>query len=74
MVVKGAVLRALNKANGPARFSSCSYGFLIDELYQPDKIDAHKNVRPRKNETDGKRYINNSIFWLIQKVVLRPKL
>ncbi|KAJ4299563.1 hypothetical protein N0V90_004809 [Kalmusia sp. IMI 367209] len=64
-VAKGAILRALKKRDGPKRNIQCSYGFLRDELYDPDKHPEHKRARSKVDEADGERYIIDTIDWLI---------
>ena len=65
----GAVLRALNKSNGPARVSLSSYGFLRTEPHEPDCIEAHREVKkPTYDPLDGKHYVKNTIDWLVKKV------
>jgi hypothetical protein len=64
----GAVLRALEKEEGPARITQSSYGFLRTEPHEPEVFQAHKEVRPTIDKLDGKRYIRNTIDWLVKKV------
>jgi hypothetical protein len=66
-VARGAVLRALNKANGPTRISRSSYGILTDELF--DKNDPkHKGLKGRRSRADGRIYIRDTIQWQISVV------
>ncbi|KAH7067280.1 hypothetical protein BKA63DRAFT_521873 [Paraphoma chrysanthemicola] len=65
-VARGAVLRALNKKDGPARITQCSYGFLCSMPYEPEEIDAHKGTKCRINAADGERYVDGVIKWVIQ--------
>ncbi|PVI00853.1 hypothetical protein DM02DRAFT_671732 [Periconia macrospinosa] len=65
-VARGAVLRALDKRLGPSRFTQSSYGFLISEPYEPDLYKEHKETRCRINKVDGEKYVDNTIFWVIQ--------
>ncbi|PGG98329.1 hypothetical protein AJ79_08896 [Helicocarpus griseus UAMH5409] len=53
--------------------SSLSYGFLTDELYRPDLIEAHRSVKPRRDRMDGQLYVKNAIQWIIQKGESYPK-
>jgi hypothetical protein len=69
-VARGAVLRAFNKEQGPLRNTSCSYGFLRTEPYEPEEFAAHKNARCIIDKTDGEKYIDGTIKWLIQKVCI----
>ncbi|KAF2734482.1 hypothetical protein EJ04DRAFT_602989 [Polyplosphaeria fusca] len=64
-VARGAVLRALNKSDGPARITHCSYGFLLNELYQPQVHPAHKGARVTIDPDDGRRFVNSAIDWVI---------
>jgi hypothetical protein len=68
VVARGAVLRAFNKDHGPDRITSCSYGFLRSEPYEPEEFAAHKNTRCIIDKADGEKYIDGTINWLIQKV------
>ncbi|KAH7083967.1 hypothetical protein FB567DRAFT_581428 [Paraphoma chrysanthemicola] len=65
-VARGAVLRALNKKDGPARITQCSYGFLSSMPYEPEEFDAHKGTKCRINAADGERYVDGVIKWVIQ--------
>lgn len=64
----GAVLRALNKRDGPKRISRSSYGFLCTEEHEPDEFPAHRGIRPFSEPLDGRKYVKYTIFWLINKV------
>ena len=70
-VARGAVLRSLNKDNGPTRQSRASFGFLRTEEYNtkqllPEYIEAA--VRPSVDPIDGWEWVKNTIFWVIQAV------
>lgn len=67
-VAKGAVLRALDKRRGPDRITQCSYGVLMSEPYEPDVFEAHRSTTCRINKDDGERYVDHTIFWVIQAV------
>jgi hypothetical protein len=68
-VASGAVLRALNRADGPTRVIQSSYGFLRNEPWAPDRIDAHRHSNPqRADPNDGDRYVKNTIYWVVKKV------
>lgn len=67
-VSAGAVLRALNKKNGPARISRSSYGLLCTKEHRPDKFPAHVSMNPFTDTLDGLKYLKNTITWLINKV------
>lgn len=67
-VVRGVVFRAHNKDYGPRRITSCSYGFLICEPYDPELIPAHRGARPKICDVDGIEWIDDTIAWLIVKV------
>jgi len=64
----GAVLRALEKEDGPARITQSSYGFLRTEPHEPDNFQAHKEVRPTIDKVDGGKYVRHTIDWLVKKV------
>ena len=64
----GAVRRALNKEGGPKRISRSSYGFLRAEEYDKENTPAHTGIRPRIDNVDGKKYVRNTILWLMKVV------
>jgi hypothetical protein len=72
-VALGAIRRALNKEGGPRRISRSSYGFLRAEEYDKENIPAHAKVKPRIDNVDGKKYVRDTILWLM-KVVRNTKL
>ena len=72
-VARGAVLRSLNKDNGPTRQSLASFGFLRTEQYDPngplpEYIEA--KVVPRVDPIDGWQNVKDTIYWVIQAVSL----
>ncbi|OCL14979.1 hypothetical protein AOQ84DRAFT_307992 [Glonium stellatum] len=66
-VASGAILRALNKEDGPARFIRSSYGFLRTEPYEPEVTPAHVGVKPSYDHLDGNQYIRDTIDWVVKK-------
>ncbi len=76
-VASGAVLRALNKKNGPARHAECSYGFLgwepLQELHHPDGDPGHSYNRNMAvfDPDDGETYIQVINYFMI-KVCTSP--
>lgn len=68
VVARGAMLRAFNKEHGPPRTTSCSYGLLRSEYFDPEGCSAHKGLRPSISDIDGRRYIYETIEWIINKV------
>lgn len=80
-VASGAVLRALNKENGPKRHVLSSYGLLRTEPYEPEVWDrypevrdAHRSSRPTYNPHEGLRYIKDTLHWVVKKVRELPAL
>ncbi len=67
-VSSGAVIRALDLENGPAREAESSYGFLRREPYQPELL-GHCDAVPTLDELDGQLYVT-AIDYFIQKVSL----
>ena len=67
-IARGAVLRALNKQNGPQRHLQTSFGFLRTELHDPLRVAAHKGIRPTSDKVDGFDSIEGTIYWVLQKV------
>ncbi|KAF2103966.1 hypothetical protein NA57DRAFT_70177 [Rhizodiscina lignyota] len=61
----GAVLRALDKENGPDRYTQCSYGLLRHMVHDEKSIPQQRGAQPWKGK-DGLPYIS-SITWFIQK-------
>ncbi|KAI9693060.1 MAG: hypothetical protein M1822_005055 [Bathelium mastoideum] len=68
-VARGAVLRSLNKENGPSRISRLSYGFQRTEHYKDFKEHVEAGVVPSVDKVDGFKYVKNTIEWVIQKGV-----
>ena len=64
-VAHGAVLRALDKDDGPARITNSSYGFLRSEPF--GEWPEHTGVRAHTDKLDGFRYVDNTIDWLVKK-------
>ncbi|KAF2160207.1 hypothetical protein M409DRAFT_29292 [Zasmidium cellare ATCC 36951] len=65
-VARGALLRALDKRNGPSRISRSSFGFLRHERY--GDADEHKEAGAAKemDPVDNIEYVRNTIHWVIQ--------
>jgi len=74
-VASGAVLRALDKRNGPARILRSSYGILCREIYDDD-FPGHVEANNLALDLDGEEYVKDSMVWLIKKVRSRmaPRL
>ncbi|OBT41085.1 hypothetical protein VE00_09322 [Pseudogymnoascus sp. WSF 3629] len=66
-VVRGALIRANDKSDGPDRIPQLSYGVEIMEEYNAEKFSAHKGTRPTLDKIDGRYYVNDVISWLIIK-------
>ncbi|KAK2601848.1 hypothetical protein QQS21_004631 [Conoideocrella luteorostrata] len=64
-VASGAVLRALNKEQGPQRKARSSYGILRAEPF--GTCDEHKGLRPSYDRHDGHAYIRNTIDWVLKR-------
>ena len=67
-MARGAVLRALNKRFGPIRILQCSYGFILSEPYEPEVVEAYRRTVCRINHTDGERYVDETIRWVLRAV------
>ncbi|KAG4032827.1 hypothetical protein MFRU_006g02900 [Monilinia fructicola] len=66
-VASGAVLRALDKKNGPERISQSSYGFLRYELWEPQRWHGHKKAKePEANELDGEKYVPTVDYFMVK--------
>ena len=67
-MVRGALIRANDKSDGPDRISQLSYGVEIMEEHNPERFSAHERVKPTVDKIDGRYYVNSTISWLIIKV------
>ncbi|CAH0056992.1 unnamed protein product [Clonostachys solani] len=63
-VASGAVLRALNKSQGPKREARSSYGILRAEPF--GEHEEHKDLSPYYDRHDGQPYIRNTIDWVLK--------
>ncbi|KAF5704611.1 Hsp70 chaperone protein [Fusarium mundagurra] len=63
-VASGAVLRALNKANGPERIARSSYGILRTEPF--GQYPEHAGLKPSYDRHDGMPYIKQTIDWVLK--------
>ncbi|KAJ3547643.1 hypothetical protein NM208_g1412 [Fusarium decemcellulare] len=63
-VASGAVLRALNKEQGPSREARSSYGILRTEPF--GEYPEHENLKPSYDAHDGQPYIMNTIDWVLK--------
>ncbi|KAL2211435.1 hypothetical protein CC79DRAFT_1392753 [Sarocladium strictum] len=63
-VASGAVLRALNKANGPERIARSSYGILRTEHF--GQYHEHAGLKPSYDRHDGMPYIKATIDWVLK--------
>ncbi|KIX02790.1 uncharacterized protein Z518_08732 [Rhinocladiella mackenziei CBS 650.93] len=70
-VARGAILRALNKENGPVRITRTSYGVLCTDLYDKES-PLHQGLRGRRDLVDGELYIYDTIHWKILKGDVLP--
>ncbi|KAH6633440.1 hypothetical protein C7974DRAFT_171421 [Boeremia exigua] len=69
-VATGAILRAINKANGPSRIPCQSIGVLRRIPCDDDNEDYAADVlrQPRKWSTEeAKEYVMDTIFWVVKK-------
>ncbi|TGO36697.1 hypothetical protein BHYA_0117g00210 [Botrytis hyacinthi] len=71
-VASGAVLRALDKKNGPERISQSSYGFLRHEPWQPRLYPGHERARPDESELDGEKYVATIDYFMVKGNPIRP--
>ncbi|TGO62414.1 hypothetical protein BOTNAR_0114g00130 [Botryotinia narcissicola] len=71
-VASGAVLRALDKKNGPERISQSSYGFLRHEPWQPRLYPGHERARPDESELDGEKYVATIDYFMVKGTPIRP--
>ncbi|KAF2181357.1 hypothetical protein K469DRAFT_713791 [Zopfia rhizophila CBS 207.26] len=66
-VASGAVLRALNKEQGPRRLARSSYGILRTEPFMD--YPEHSGLKPSYDRYDGLPCIKNTIDWVLKKGV-----
>ncbi|EEU36518.1 uncharacterized protein NECHADRAFT_42425 [Fusarium vanettenii 77-13-4] len=64
-VSQGAILRALDKKNGPARFARSSYGLLRSEPWG-NHIE-HSGQNYSVDPVTGEHYVLNTIEWVLKK-------
>ncbi|KAL2683253.1 hypothetical protein Neosp_007721 [[Neocosmospora] mangrovei] len=64
-VSQGAILRALDKKNGPARFARSSYGLLRSEPWG-NHIE-HSGQNYSVDPVTGEHYVKNTIEWVLKK-------
>ncbi|KAJ4342040.1 hypothetical protein N0V87_001366 [Didymella glomerata] len=71
-VATGAILRAINKANGPSRIPCQSIGILRHiPCDQPEDYPAEVLSQPSKwSAAEQKPYVMNTIHWVVKKVSL----
>jgi hypothetical protein len=67
-VSAGAVLRAMNKNNGPERIARSSYGILRAEPF--GEYPEHEGMKPSYDKHDGLPYIKKTIDWVLPRVHL----
>ncbi|ETN47239.1 uncharacterized protein HMPREF1541_01431 [Cyphellophora europaea CBS 101466] len=65
-VARGAVLRALDKRNGPSRISRSSFGFLRHEPLGDFPEHNEASVMPRRDNVDHVEFVRDTIYWVIQ--------
>ncbi|CZR39183.1 uncharacterized protein FPRO_05625 [Fusarium proliferatum ET1] len=65
VVSSGGVYRACNKVNGPERIAQCSFRILRTEHFMDHP--EHQNKRYMWSPHDGRRYIENTIYWFLNK-------
>ncbi|KAM5345065.1 hypothetical protein ACJ41O_010927 [Fusarium nematophilum] len=65
-VASGAVLRALNKDQGPSREARSSYGILRTEPFK--QYPEHEGLKPSYDPHDGHPYIMNTVDWVLKLV------
>ncbi|KAH7305661.1 hypothetical protein BKA65DRAFT_520707 [Rhexocercosporidium sp. MPI-PUGE-AT-0058] len=69
-VASGAVLRALNKQQGPTRQVYSSFGFLRNEPYLPDDFEGHRLAKPFRDEIDGEEYVTAIDYFMVKGTVI----
>jgi hypothetical protein len=68
-VAVGAIMRALNKENGPKRVPCQSIGILRHVPYEPEVYSKEVLAQEwEKNDIDEESYIRRTILWVIKMV------
>jgi hypothetical protein len=67
-VASGAVIRALNKSQGPERIARSSYGILRTEPF--GEHEEHEGLNPSYDPHDGQPYIKRTVDWVLKLVQL----
>lgn len=65
-VSAGAVMRALDKANGPKRLIQSSYGFLRREPHSPSTIKGHSYAHPYRDPHNDDWYVDVINYFLLK--------
>ncbi|KAK5631094.1 hypothetical protein RRF57_006809 [Xylaria bambusicola] len=65
-VASGAVLRAMNKDLGPARYAKSSYGIIRSEPYGEYNEHIIANAKGYMDKCDGVEYVRNTIYWVLK--------
>ncbi|KAF4972875.1 hypothetical protein FSARC_646 [Fusarium sarcochroum] len=63
-VATGAVIRALNKAQGPQRIARSSYGIMRTEPFK--EYPEHEGLKPSYDRHDGQPYIRQTVDWVLK--------
>ncbi|SCO27216.1 related to hsp70 protein [Fusarium fujikuroi] len=71
-VASGAILRALDKGNGPARIARSSYGILRTEPF--GQYPEHSGLKPSYDRHDGLPYMEQTIDWVLKLGQLIPSV
>ncbi|KAJ5054792.1 uncharacterized protein L3040_001056 [Drepanopeziza brunnea f. sp. 'multigermtubi'] len=69
-VASGAVLRALNKQQGPTREANSSFGFLRIEPYNPKYLVGHRRAKAERDEVDGEDYVTVIDYFIVKGTVI----
>ncbi|KAJ8064182.1 hypothetical protein OCU04_006533 [Sclerotinia nivalis] len=71
-MASSAILRAFDKEDDELeRISLCSYGFFLQDEYNPKEIPAHRNVKPIFDKNDGVAYLE-VLDWVVKKGEIIP--
>ncbi|KAH8748526.1 hypothetical protein BGZ57DRAFT_835412 [Hyaloscypha finlandica] len=71
-VSSGSVLRGANLDGGPEREAYSSYGFLRNELYDPEQFMGHRNAETFIDPCDGEQYVKVIHYFIHHGAVLPP--
>lgn len=65
-IASAAVLRGMNRSNGPKRIAVRSFGFLRVHCYDPDNFVGHRHAKPKGDKFTGDEIVIGIDYFLIK--------